>query len=102
MKLYATTTSERASKGQGGNEYLKIELLVGNAKEPASAGLIEVLPTGHNHFTVYYRYMGKSKELKTLDLSESVFAEKGNKQKVECVHCKAIQRVSPLNCFRHQ
>lgn len=24
MKLYATTTSERASKGQGGNEFLKI------------------------------------------------------------------------------
>jgi len=26
MKLYATTTSERASKGQGGNEYIRIEL----------------------------------------------------------------------------
>lgn len=26
MKLYATTTSERASKGQGGNDYLKIIL----------------------------------------------------------------------------
>ncbi len=26
MKLYATTTSERASKGQGGNEYLFINL----------------------------------------------------------------------------
>ncbi len=24
MKLYATTTSERASKGQGGNDYLDI------------------------------------------------------------------------------
>lgn len=27
MLLYATTTSERASKGQGGNEYLIIEIL---------------------------------------------------------------------------
>lgn len=26
MKLYATTTSERASKGQGGNDFLKISL----------------------------------------------------------------------------
>jgi hypothetical protein len=26
MKLYATTTSERASKGQGGNEYLDINI----------------------------------------------------------------------------
>lgn len=27
MKLYATTTSERASKGQGGNKYLNIDIL---------------------------------------------------------------------------
>ena len=26
MKLYATTTSERASKGQGGNDYLIIDV----------------------------------------------------------------------------
>jgi hypothetical protein len=26
MKLYATTSSERASKGQGGNEFLTIEI----------------------------------------------------------------------------
>lgn len=26
MKLYATTTSERASKGQGGNNYLTIDI----------------------------------------------------------------------------
>lgn len=31
MKLYATTTSERASKGQGGNEYLFLQ--VKNEKE---------------------------------------------------------------------
>lgn len=28
MKLYATTTSERATKGQGGNEYLDIDIQV--------------------------------------------------------------------------
>ena len=28
MKLYATTTSERATKGQGGNEYLNIDIQV--------------------------------------------------------------------------
>mgnify|MGYP001560194134 CR=1 FL=1 len=27
MRLYATTTSERASKGQGGNQYLITEIL---------------------------------------------------------------------------
>lgn len=30
MKLYAKTTSERASKGQGGNEYVEIDLTVQN------------------------------------------------------------------------
>ena len=28
--MYATTTSDRASKGQGGNKYLIIDLFVGN------------------------------------------------------------------------
>lgn len=32
MKLYATTTSERASKGQGGNKELAISLRIGSAK----------------------------------------------------------------------
>jgi hypothetical protein len=27
MKLYATTTTERASKGQGGNDFLNIEII---------------------------------------------------------------------------
>lgn len=27
MRLYATTTSERASKGQGGNDYLDIQVI---------------------------------------------------------------------------
>jgi hypothetical protein len=32
MKLYATTTSERASKGQGGNNFLNIDIFVGSTK----------------------------------------------------------------------
>lgn len=36
MKLYATTTSERASKGQGGNDYLIIEVLDENKKSCAN------------------------------------------------------------------
>lgn len=33
MKLYATVTSERATKGQGGNEYIRITLY-GEKNEP--------------------------------------------------------------------
>ena len=41
MKLYATTTSERASKGQGGNKHLDIVLQAGEARaEVASVHLV--------------------------------------------------------------
>jgi hypothetical protein len=33
MKLYATTTSERASKGQGGNKYLFIDIQAGEDRK---------------------------------------------------------------------
>lgn len=33
MKLYATVTSERASKGQGGNKFIDIDILVGSADD---------------------------------------------------------------------
>ena len=42
MKLYATTTSERASKGQGGNQYLIIDLTVQDADKNISSGQIEI------------------------------------------------------------
>ena len=35
MKLYATTTSERASKGQGGNEYLDIFIYTTSKEKPS-------------------------------------------------------------------
>ena len=34
MKLYATTTSERASKGQGGNDFLNININVFDEHNP--------------------------------------------------------------------
>ena len=34
MKLYATTTSERASKGQGGNEYIESSFFITSKETP--------------------------------------------------------------------
>ncbi|MEB3215572.1 MAG: hypothetical protein VKN72_04815 [Nostocales cyanobacterium 94392] len=34
MKLYATITSDRASKGQGGNKFITIDLFHGDSKNP--------------------------------------------------------------------
>ena len=54
MKLYATTTSERATKGQGGNNYLYIEIM--NSKK-FKIGTIAILPTNNiNGFEVDYSF----------------------------------------------
>jgi len=44
MKLYATTTSDRASKGQGGNKHLSVELLADtiNGRELVGIATMEV------------------------------------------------------------
>lgn len=42
MNLYATTTSERASKGQGGNEYLNIQIY---DEFETTLAIISILPT---------------------------------------------------------
>ena len=44
MRLYATTTSERASKSQGGNNFLKIELSLHEGE--TDAGDIELSYSG--------------------------------------------------------
>ncbi len=44
MKLYATVTSERASKGQGGNDYLDIEILVGSRDDSRLLARLTVRP----------------------------------------------------------
>lgn len=47
MKLYATVASERASKGQGGNEYLDIDIFVGSRDNSVTLAKLTVRPLGH-------------------------------------------------------
>ena len=84
MKLYATVTSERATKGQGG-EYLDIKIYTTNREAPTH--------------TVRVREW-KEKSTITVDLCSVFFGkermvarevlyinkEKGEKQKSECEH----------------
>lgn len=48
MKLYATTTSERATKGQGGNEYINIDLIADD-KNHLSMGKIKMVVYEYNN-----------------------------------------------------
>ena len=49
MKLYATTTSERASKGQGGNKEIIVSLNVGSADD--SREVAQIILTAFNDNT---------------------------------------------------
>ena len=70
MKLYATVTSERASKGQGGNEYINF-----NLKDENENVFVEVraIPDGtSNRVSVWIKGHGHT---------HSVNVQKGEKQK---------------------
>jgi hypothetical protein len=91
MKLYATTTSERASKGQGGNKSLVIDI---KAQE------LEGIPTRQNLFRISMEVEDKRLTAKIWDYSEgdeillyprhASEPPKGQK----CEHCKAITKTS--------
>lgn len=102
MKLYATVQSERATKGQGGNEYLRINLTIGNAKEQASAGVVEVREISPDVFEVYYHSSTsrtRSKVINTINIRGTVFEAKAKKQKGEKHDCGFPEGRTNCNCL---
>lgn len=53
MKLYATVTSERATKGQGGNDYIEIELKAFDRVHPIGNIILEVTTDGSDENRQY-------------------------------------------------
>jgi hypothetical protein len=53
MKLYATTTSERATKGQGGNDYLHVSVCDEREKEA-----VHVYITKHGRIDIWNKVTG--------------------------------------------
>lgn len=87
MKLYATTTSERASKGQGGNEFLNITIASGSAKDSYIFADIIVDKSGF----IYFRN-GDKKEIACYTTQDGKLVDitnmtKGEKQKGDEKHC---------------
>jgi hypothetical protein len=85
MKLYAQTTSERASKGQGGNQFLNIDLTVGDAKEPIDAGRVTLKTTGNVFWIEYFTPHKAGQSINRVELFKF---EKGEKQKGEPCYCE--------------
>ena len=88
MKLYATTTSERASKGQGGNEYLETVYNIMDKNTPSyRVRVINDEEIGKIYFTVEVFFFGKWQE-KMNDVIYINVPEKGEKQKGKnCWRC---------------
>ena len=86
MKLYATTTSERASKGQGGNEYIYIDLLVGDKQNQINAGRVSITHDKNRFLVQYHETLdGDGVELKNIVKGEKKKDEWCNKY-----HAKAL------------
>ena len=81
MKLYATTTSERASKGQGGNDFVETVYQIGDAKAPMLIGKT-VLTKERYGYLFLVRIAGE--QVIQYQIGESgQLLDKGNKQKGE-------------------
>lgn len=98
MKLYATITSERASKGQGGNKYLEIEIQAEKLQGiPTRANIyrinLDVDDDGFLLGSILDYSTGKRTVLHKLGRNKIELEVKGEKQKGEMrevvmYHCK--------------
>ncbi len=87
MKLYATTTSERASKGQGGNEYIETNFFITSKESPqARVRVINDEKMGLIYFSVEEYFFGKWRMKYQKEYFINVSETKGNKKKGDCTH----------------
>lgn len=88
MKLYATVTSERASKGQGGNNELVINITVGNKSRREIANIVlrtsggSLTGDSDDQYALEYYPVNRDKGGRVV-LDTGSLEVKGNKQKVE-------------------
>lgn len=73
MTLYSITTSERASKGQGGNDFLETVYTVGEAKNPITIG--KTVLTKESYGYLFLCRIGSNRTI------EIKLDEKGEQQK---------------------
>lgn len=108
-KIYATVTSERASKGQGGNNFLAVSLTVGSRDNQISAGVVRI-ETQADRFVGYYisNACREGKNLFIIPREVKGQAEagptKGKRQKGEkCKWCNAgsLDKTRANNPFCH-
>ncbi len=93
MKLYATTTSERASKGQGGNEFIKAVFTVNKDEK----NCFIVIMCSHDNGDVSFAVNQRTDD-GACEVYRNIYKQKGKSQKDEttkhgalclCEKCKS-------------
>jgi len=98
MTLYATVASERASKGQGGNEYLDIEV---QDKRNAIVLMMRIEEVKNNPTVTFY----EAGDINTSKIVDYELKSKGEKQKTANVcstkNCKNDAQSDDPKCPAH-
>lgn len=95
MKLYATATSERASKGQGGNDYMTIEIVDG-ARQPILSLYMFVNDNNTADIKLREWATAKTHYLNTVKLGAETKGEKQKGEKRD--YCTAGHKEFTENC----
>ncbi len=94
MKLYATTTSERASKGQGGQKYIEIEITTENREQ--CIGRIKYLMASDTDIIMS---VSLPNGYQTTERIRNIIL-KGEKKKGEiCRHCGRVHKNDTAICL---
>lgn len=73
MNLYATVTSERATKGQGGNKHVVVDLKVGGAAASRIAAIVSLIYEGKDRNKLILEVEGRR-------VYEAIIDDKGKRQ----------------------
>lgn len=103
MKLYATVSSERATKGQGGQEHIEIDI----RDEEKLIAYIRAIPDG-----TYTRLFVRVYDNVDFEKTFYIPTTKGKQQKgeqdelapigINCPECYAIDPTGNTDCPRHR
>lgn len=104
MKLYATTTSERASKGQGGNEYIETKFYITEKEKPQARVRIindEKMGLIYISFEEYFfeKWSIKYQTEYYLNIEQKGKSQKGEEcNDITCVNCDNTMEGLCDNC----
>lgn len=91
MLLYATTKSERASKGQGGNEYLEIELSIDDGNITLGEIYLDINEDIKNHGTTENEWVLQWKTAGAIDptiIAQGHYIPKQKGEKLKTAKCE--------------